>query len=218
MRDRTVPAECRLATLCQMRAGGVWEIAVPNGAYDVAVGIGDGGYPSIYTLNVEGVNYWDRFPLAEGQFASKSERVMVHDGRVRIDAGSASAEATRINYVLIAAAEAPPPPPGALSAVALSPDQVELRWSDESANETEFQLERPRAPSSAARRRFRCQPMLPATPMADALPAPLISTGCAPRTATASLRSRTPSASRPRCRIRTATPSTISWKAARRLS
>ncbi len=40
-RDRQDSVDRRLSTLCQLRSGGVWQIAVPNGTYPVTVGIGD---------------------------------------------------------------------------------------------------------------------------------------------------------------------------------
>ena len=42
-----------------------WEYAVPNGAYQVTVGIGDanyGGDAEFHTLHVEGVTAFNRYP------------------------------------------------------------------------------------------------------------------------------------------------------------
>ncbi len=135
-------ADLRLATLCQMRSGGVWEIAVPNGDYAVTVGIGDGGSPSTHTINVEGVNYWSAQALAAGEFVSRTHTITVTDGRLTIDQGAAGYEDTRIDYVLIAATTAPPAAPRGLSAVTVSADAVDLRWTDESSNESGFMLQR----------------------------------------------------------------------------
>lgn len=143
MRDRRDDPDRRLATLCQLRSGGVWEIAVPNGTYQVTVGIGDGSYPSVHTINVEGVvNYWTAQSLAAGQFVNQTRAVTVSDGKLTLDQGSAAHEATRLDYVLIAAASAPPAEPGGLWASATSPGTVALGWADRSSNETTFTLQR----------------------------------------------------------------------------
>ena len=142
VRDRRDSTDRRLATLCQIRSGGVWEIGVPNGTYQVTVGIGDGSYPSAYTINVEGVNCWAAQSLAAGQFVNQTRSVTVSDGKLTIDQGSAAHEATRLDYVLIAAASAPPAAPGALLASAMSPGTVTLGWADNSCNESGFTLQR----------------------------------------------------------------------------
>ena len=100
-RNRGGSTDIRLATLCQFRTGGVWEIAVPNGTYNVTVGVGDGGYPSTYTINVEGVNYWNAASLSMGQFVNQTKAVTVSDGKLTINQGAGGWEATRINYVLV---------------------------------------------------------------------------------------------------------------------
>lgn len=141
MRDREEPADRRLATLCQFGAGGVWEIGVPNGSYRVTVGIGD-GYPSTHTINVEGISFWSAQNLAAGQFVQQTQTVTVSNGRLTIDQGSAAVEATRIDYVLIAAAGATPTAPSGLTADATSPSTVDLHWADNSSTETSFTLQR----------------------------------------------------------------------------
>ena len=141
VRDREEPADRRLATLCQFGSGGVWEIGVPNGSYRVTVGIGD-GYPSTHTVNVEGVSFWNAQSLAAGQFVQQTKTVAVSNGRLTIDQGSAAHEATRINYVLIAAAGAAPAAPTRLRADATSPSTMDLDWADNSSTETSFTLQR----------------------------------------------------------------------------
>jgi len=132
----------RFATLCRFRSGGVWEIALPNGTYDVTVAVGDADEPSAYTINVEGTVFWNAQNLAAGQFMNQTHAVAVSDGRLTIDQGSAAHESTRIDYVLIAAASAAPAAPGALTAIAPSSTSVELTWADHSSAETGFQLRR----------------------------------------------------------------------------
>ncbi len=101
-RERGINADRRLDTLCHFHAGGKWEIAAPNGSYAVTLGVGDAGFESTHTVNVEGVGYWSGLPLAANQFAKLTKTVTVADGRLTIDQGSAADKATRINYVEIA--------------------------------------------------------------------------------------------------------------------
>ncbi len=100
-RKRGVNADARLDTLNQFHAGAKWEVAVPNGTYNVLVSIGDPSYASSFTINVEGVSYWNATPLAVNHFLSATKAVTVTDGRLTIDQGSAAEMATRINYVEI---------------------------------------------------------------------------------------------------------------------
>lgn len=101
-RDRGIHADQRLDTLCHVHRGGVWEIAVPNGAYRVTVSIGDPQFASTHTLNVEGTNYWNAIALGVNAFASATKTVTVNDGKLTVDQGSAIDKATRINYIEIA--------------------------------------------------------------------------------------------------------------------
>jgi glucose/arabinose dehydrogenase len=105
-RDRNINADQRLDTLVHFHAGQTWEIELPNGVYEVSTSIGDAGFTSTYTLNVEGVNYWTNTTLAANQFASHTEIVSVTDGRLTLDMGSAADRSTRINYLRIAATAA----------------------------------------------------------------------------------------------------------------
>jgi hypothetical protein len=100
-RDRDATADQRLDTLCHFHEGGAWEIAVPNGTYNVLVSVGDGAVSSSHTINVEGVSYWNALPLDVGQFRNTTKSVTVNDGRLTIDQGDADEKSTRINYVEI---------------------------------------------------------------------------------------------------------------------
>ena len=142
MRLRSSGAELRRATLVQIRAGGVWELAVPAGTYRVTVGIGDPGFASVHTVRVEGVSFWTAWPLAAGEVAEQSATVSVTDGRLTLDQGAGGFEETRVAYVLVAAPEAEPAAPGGLDAWIDAPGAVELRWADQSSNESSFELER----------------------------------------------------------------------------
>ena len=142
MRYNSSSTDFRLETLCQMQTGARWEIALPNGSYRVTVAVGEETFASTYTINVEGISYWAGEPLAAGQYRRRTENVAVADGRLTIDNGNSGHEDTRISYVLIAAAESVPEAPGALTAVALGTAGVDLRWTDNSSNESRFELER----------------------------------------------------------------------------
>ena len=100
-RKRGVNADARLDTLNQFHAGAKWEVAVPNGTYNVLVSIGDPSYASTFTLNVEGVSYWKATSLAVNKFLQLTKSVTVTDGRLTIDQGTAAEMATRIDYVEI---------------------------------------------------------------------------------------------------------------------
>jgi hypothetical protein len=142
MRHRPAVADLRGATLCQAREGGVWEIALPNGAYQVAVMVGDGSFPSTHTVNVEGVAFWNSEATGAGEFRSRTRTVVVADGRLTLDVGAAAHEQTRLCCLTIAASGAVPAAPGGFAATALEDGTVELRWHDRSSNETDFVIER----------------------------------------------------------------------------
>lgn len=92
--------DVRLTTLVHFEAGQRWEFALPNGQYQVTAAIGDPEFDSIYTLNVEGVNYWNAVPLS-GSSLQMTSTVTVNDGRLTLDQGAAGEKATRINFVHI---------------------------------------------------------------------------------------------------------------------
>ena len=142
MRQRKQGADLRLTTLCQVRPGGRWEIAVPDGAYSVTVGIGDGGYPSTYTVNVAGVNYWQDQYFDAAQFTSQTRVVDVTGGRLTVDQGGGGAGSTRINYLIIAAVAASPAAPSGLTTNPVATPAVDLTWADNSSGEAGFLLER----------------------------------------------------------------------------
>ncbi len=98
-RDRQMLPNQLIDTLTHFRQGGKWEVAIPNGKHEVRVSIGDAGWESRHTLNVEGVNYWNNIYLGEGEFVESTKTVTVSDGRLTLDQGSAWDKATRINYI-----------------------------------------------------------------------------------------------------------------------
>ncbi|NJM08279.1 hypothetical protein HC891_22020, partial [Candidatus Gracilibacteria bacterium] len=116
----------RLDTLLHMQADdvasfngtsaeGAWEVALPNGSYDVEVSVGDasvGFDPTTHVINVEGVSAISGFttvpgtaPMGADRFRSATVQVTVNDGRLTIDAVGGTN--TKINYLIIDAAAAP---------------------------------------------------------------------------------------------------------------
>ena len=63
--------------------------------------VGDAGFSSTHTLNVEGVPYWTSRALAANQYALATHVVVVSDGRLTLDPGNAPDRSTRVNYVEI---------------------------------------------------------------------------------------------------------------------
>ncbi len=111
VRQRAVNADQRLDTISHFHAGGSWQIAVPNGSYNVFVSIGDPSYSSSHTINVENVNFWNALNLNTNQFATKTLPVTVSDGNLTVNQGTAGEMMTRINYLEIYPAGAPTPTP-----------------------------------------------------------------------------------------------------------
>ncbi|MFM8495789.1 MAG: PA14 domain-containing protein [Planctomycetia bacterium] len=100
-RDRNRNADQKLDTLVHFQAGARWELALPNGVYEVSASVGDARYSSTHTLNVEGVSYFAARPLAANSFALQAGVVTVSDGRLTLDMGTAAGGSTRINYLEI---------------------------------------------------------------------------------------------------------------------
>lgn len=110
--ERIKNSDQRLDTLCRILKGGKWEIALPKGRYNVKVSVGDPSFKSTNTINIEGVNYWNKFALKRNKFSSKTKEITVDDGQLTIDQGEAWNNATRINYVeIVKAKEASTPSP-----------------------------------------------------------------------------------------------------------
>lgn len=103
-RDRDINADQRLDTLVHFHQGQNWELELPNGSYIVTASVGDAGFPSTHTLNVEGVSYWAGLPLNGNQFATLSQLVTIADGRLTLDMGAAADKSTRLNYIQIVSA------------------------------------------------------------------------------------------------------------------
>ncbi|MBC8160026.1 MAG: choice-of-anchor D domain-containing protein [Roseiflexaceae bacterium] len=110
-------ADQRLDTLIHMQmpsALGSWELALPNGSYDVTVAAGDSEIPAstdFHSIRVEGVTAISQFSPSGGNgtfthHATAAVRVTVSDGKLTIDATGGTN--TKINYVDIASASTRP--------------------------------------------------------------------------------------------------------------
>ena len=108
-RDRNAVTDQRQDTFIRMQAGAQWEIAVPNGEYDLTLSVGDATTASTNTLNVEGITVWSAAACAAGVFQVKSLRVMVADGRLTLDNGGAADRATALNFLDLASVNSTPP-------------------------------------------------------------------------------------------------------------
>ncbi|OYW75945.1 MAG: hypothetical protein B7Z37_11130, partial [Verrucomicrobia bacterium 12-59-8] len=98
-RDRNALTDQRQDTFIRMKAGAKWEMAVPNGEYDLRISVGDATAESTNTLNVEGTTVWSATACAAGALQVKSLRVMVADGRLTLDNGRAAERATALNCI-----------------------------------------------------------------------------------------------------------------------
>ncbi len=116
---------------------GTWQLSVPNGSYDVSVGVGDaspGSDPTSHTLNVEGQNLISNFAVtsattgaARFKEATKTA-IAVADGSLTVDAiGGMN---TKIDYITVTPtpADQPPAKPAGLTATA-GDGSVALSWT-----------------------------------------------------------------------------------------
>lgn len=141
-RDRNAVNDQRQDSFIRMQAGAKWEMAVPNGEYDLVISVGDATTASTNTLNVEGTIVWSAAACAAGAFQVKTLRVMVADGRLTLDNGRAADRATALDYVNITSVSSTEPAtPNGLAAdyfAGINFDQlrfsrtdrcVDFRWS-----------------------------------------------------------------------------------------
>ena len=143
--------DTRLTTLVHMQYGtsstpnpttgvvseqGVWELAVPNGRYNVVVAAGDtsnGNFDSSHTLMVEGATAVDHFSGAAPLYFDQGVvEVEVLDGRLTVAPGvDAATKNTKISFVEVYAL--PTPPLDAVDGLAATHDDesdtVQLNWA-----------------------------------------------------------------------------------------
>lgn len=101
MRIRHIQSDPRLDTVAHIKQNSHWEIAIPNGRYQVTVSIGDATDASGHTVNVENIPYWNNLNLNAGDFLLKTQVVSVTDGRLTLDSLGQSDDETHIDYIEI---------------------------------------------------------------------------------------------------------------------
>ncbi|WP_218127111.1 malectin domain-containing carbohydrate-binding protein [Catalinimonas alkaloidigena] len=110
-RRRTNTSDARLATLIHMDhpstpPTGYWELALPNGTYQVTVAVGDGNVsstPEIHRINAEGITLIDNFAPSGGsgaatRFTTGIGQVEVVDGKLTLDYAGGGKN-TKLTYV-----------------------------------------------------------------------------------------------------------------------
>jgi hypothetical protein len=117
-RDRnaaTSPDELHDSLIHMQRANNLnafWEIAVPNGTYQVHILTGDPSFTdSVYALNAEGVQVVTGTPTAATHWFEGTATVTVSDGRLTISNG-AGARNNKIDAIDVTQVSAVVPPPG----------------------------------------------------------------------------------------------------------
>jgi hypothetical protein len=99
--DRGENEDKRLDTGCRFHEGGIWEIELLNGIYEVTVGVGDAVDSNVYAINAEDVTYWTEVELQPNQFLEKTKTIEVTDGRLTLDHGTGGEGDSLINYIII---------------------------------------------------------------------------------------------------------------------
>ena len=113
-RDRNLVSDQRLDTLMHMqyppaasgtavRTPAAWEAVVPDGTYEVTVGVGDAAanFDSTHRIRIEGAVAIAGFvPVSGSRFAQATQTVVVADGRLTVDALGGTN--TKIDFVTVA--------------------------------------------------------------------------------------------------------------------
>lgn len=117
-----IEPDLKLATLNQFGQGIIWEIAVPNGKYEVTVSIGDIRYPDqikgkLLLLAEETVIFenkqvdgkWEHVKPIGQTYVSKTVEADVTDGKLTLDPKDSATENIKINYIEIKSLDVPIP-------------------------------------------------------------------------------------------------------------
>src|SRR5687768_7927396 len=131
-------------TFIHMQKNGsfTWELAVPNGSYDVRIVAGDAVFNAgdFYHILAEGQNAINGRPSTPYQhWIGSNQPITVSDGRLTISNG---ANAVNNKIALIEVRERPPAAPNTLVVTAVGPRQINLTWKDNSTTEQGFAVER----------------------------------------------------------------------------
>jgi N-acetylneuraminic acid mutarotase len=148
-RDHSRSPDQRFDTLNHLRPGNDWEIAVPDGAYEVRLVAGDARYfNSVHKISVENVLVIDSVPTSRHRFSGGVAVVNVSDGRLTISSAPGG-ENNKVNFVELRQVDPPtstPAQPDGLSAHTQTASKIELTWDDVDG-ETGYRIERKRGTS-----------------------------------------------------------------------
>jgi hypothetical protein len=109
----------------QKSGGASWEIALPNGTYQVFLVAGDADrYDSIFRLNVEGILTVAGTPNSTTRWVSGTQTVTVTDGRLTVSNGT-GADNNKICFIDITPV---PSGGGAIAAAAAGSELLQLNW------------------------------------------------------------------------------------------
>jgi uncharacterized delta-60 repeat protein len=97
-----------------------WELAVPNGLYQVTLAAGDpDAIDSIYKMNLEGALALSGTPTGDTRWFTRTINVQVNDGRLTLT-NALGAKNNKIDFITIRAVPQAGPPPHFNSSVAIS--------------------------------------------------------------------------------------------------
>ena len=119
-----------------------WELAVPNGSYDVRIIAGDAVFNSgdFYHILAEGQTAINgRQTLTYQHWLGSNQPITVTDGRLTLSNG---ASAVNNKIALVEVRERPPAAPNTLVVTAAGPRQINMTWRDNSTTEQGFAVER----------------------------------------------------------------------------
>src|SRR5687768_12443149 len=131
-------------TFIHMQQNGsfTWELAVPNGSYDVRIVAGDAVFNSgdFYHILAEGQTAINgRQTLTYQHWIGSNQPITVTDGRLTISNG-VNAKNNKIAFIEVR--ERPPAAPNTLVVTAVGPRQINMTWKDNSTTEQGFVVER----------------------------------------------------------------------------
>jgi N-acetylneuraminic acid mutarotase len=139
----------RYDTFITMKSNARWEIALPNGEYDVHLVAGDPitWVNRRYAVNVEGNLAFDAVPTTANRWVEGTLTVTVTDGKLTLTSAP-NALSNNLAFIDIAthddgpAATEAPAAPSDTDALALSASQIRVRWTDNAGNEDGFRIYR----------------------------------------------------------------------------
>lgn len=152
-RDRNTSADAIHDTFVGFGMDGVdrkWEVAVPNGTYNVSLTAGDASYiDSKYGLAVEGKTILTGTPTNSNHWFDASGTVTVTDGKLTLTnaGGSYNNKIAALSYSLTSTTTGgttttKPTAPNWISAISNSANQATVKWNDLANNESGYIIQR----------------------------------------------------------------------------